>query len=206
MVNWGLGDCLDRTEFTQIPLDDHQFISIVCGRHHTLFLDSFQNVYACGSNKFGQLGLPDIIQSENLILLEKLCFISVIACQFLKSFCVDSTGTLFAFGEHFGNNYKQINIPPVNFISSTLSNSTLVIDNKTDIWINNNDKTFKKFQQKGMAQPYHFSLITKTPISVFQLSEQTRNKYVSKNVIVFSEIIKLTNLNRLKKIWKLLIL
>ena len=42
------------------PLIDQKFISVSCGDYHTLALDGQLNVWACGSNTSGELGLSNV--------------------------------------------------------------------------------------------------------------------------------------------------
>ena len=55
----GLGDTRNRTTFTKIIANTNDVKSIHCGNEHTLMLKNNGTLWACGWNKFGQLGLND---------------------------------------------------------------------------------------------------------------------------------------------------
>ena len=60
----GLGDRLDRSEWTEVPLPDGFTIEkVIVGSYHTHLKgkgkDGEGKIYACGANRYGQLGLGD---------------------------------------------------------------------------------------------------------------------------------------------------
>lgn len=57
----GLGHCNFQTVPTPIDIPDETIRVIASKGNHTLFLTDKNNVYSCGSNRFGQLGLGDNI-------------------------------------------------------------------------------------------------------------------------------------------------
>ena len=54
----GLGDYEDRKEMTKME-SNQRFVAISCGDYHTIGLDDQGNLYSCGDNSYGQLGLGD---------------------------------------------------------------------------------------------------------------------------------------------------
>lgn len=62
----GHGDKMNRGAPTPVKaLESVRVTKAACGKTHTLFLTSGGEVWACGSNKFGELGLGKTSESEN---------------------------------------------------------------------------------------------------------------------------------------------
>ena len=83
-------------------LTSHTVIQVATGRHHTLFLTYHGNMYSCGENESGQLGLGhqhDKITPQRISLGVGDARIRMIACG--ARFCVATTarGTAFSWGE-----------------------------------------------------------------------------------------------------------
>ena len=66
----GLGDFNNRNTFTLLPLPENEYVKTIAGGFfHTFILMESGNVYASGSNKYGQLGLGDIENRHQLTML-----------------------------------------------------------------------------------------------------------------------------------------
>ena len=86
---------------------------IACNESSTIFLNSFGNVYSCGYNDKGQLGLGDITNSYTPTQIPNLNNITQIACGgsngdgdsyysiFLHSLFLNSTGQVYSCGSNF---------------------------------------------------------------------------------------------------------
>lgn len=132
----GLGDTLNRTEFVQIETNE-KFVSISCGYNHSMFLGSNQRVFFSGLPKHLHLGIS---KRDTLtpFLINDLFFISLISCQKNKSFCVDTNGKLFVFGQKtklMASPIWKPKLPPIEYISSGLGADFVAQDFNGDTWI-----------------------------------------------------------------------
>lgn len=120
---------------TSTICDKEIFISISCGAEHCLFLTRSKNVYGCGSNSHGQLGLKETVKyASNLTLIKDFNFISKVAGFRNNSFCIDFNGSLFALGISFGFQPKKLEFPPICYISTSNCLSTFLQDCNNNIW------------------------------------------------------------------------
>ena len=113
----GLGDRLDRSEWTEVPLPDGFTIEkVIVGSYHTHLKgkgkDGEGKIYACGANRYGQLGLGDrrgrtewteVDLPENFKLEQ---FVGGGLHSFLKG-TVGGEDKLYAFGY---NDYGQLGL------------------------------------------------------------------------------------------------
>ncbi|KAH3745199.1 ADP-ribosylation factor 1 [Pelomyxa schiedti] len=77
----GLGDTNDRKTPQHIAsLSGYNLIRASCGGQHSVFLSSEGTVFACGYNKYGQLGLGDIIDRMTPQAITGLPPISCVGC------------------------------------------------------------------------------------------------------------------------------
>ena len=89
-------------------------VQFVCGRSHSLFLDSEGNVYSVGFNGYGSLGLSHNTDQNKL---NKIVIppIRTISCVGLSCYLIDFEGNLWIFGfNELGQlghgKYKNVNI------------------------------------------------------------------------------------------------
>ncbi|MDR3587062.1 MAG: S8 family serine peptidase, partial [Desulfosporosinus sp.] len=75
-----------------------QFTSIACGSHHTLALKNDGTVWACGYDKYGQLGNASNNNSIYPIQVPGLTGITAIACGDYHSIALKNDGTVWAWG------------------------------------------------------------------------------------------------------------
>ena len=98
-TNWGWKEIL--------TLKDRDFIKIRTGRNHTLFLDTFGVVWACGINVNGGLGLGhcnDVYEPEMIQwFVDNHVKIVDIKCGSDHNLCLDEDGKVYSFGaNHYG--------------------------------------------------------------------------------------------------------
>ena len=84
-------------------------VDFVCGSHQNLFLDSEGNVFSCGDNAYGSLGLgPNTNQNRKQNVLNKIVNIppmQTISCVGSSCYLIDFEGNLWTFGK---NNSGQL--------------------------------------------------------------------------------------------------
>ena len=104
---WGCNDKqqlgLENTDTKYTPFKCSDFptniVDIKCGKDHSLFLTSNQEVFCCGSNYSGQLG-NSTCQSSALQKIENFSEIIRIECGNYHSTCLDENGNLYVFGRN----------------------------------------------------------------------------------------------------------
>ncbi|KAJ1627075.1 regulator of chromosome condensation 1/beta-lactamase-inhibitor protein II [Pavlovales sp. CCMP2436] len=98
----GVEDANDREVPTELPaLADVDVAQVVCGKHHTAALDARGNVWAWGSDQYGQLGLGAISSKPRLpTLVEALAGkgVAQIAAGAYHSAAVLEDGSLLTWG------------------------------------------------------------------------------------------------------------
>ena len=96
---------------------------VSCGLHHTAFVTEEGNVYTCGNNENGQLGLKDTRSRYMPTVLEELSqyHFRDVACGYYHTLALTEQGEVFVFGR---NDRGQLGI--VN--SMTNNRQTMVQD------------------------------------------------------------------------------
>jgi alpha-tubulin suppressor-like RCC1 family protein len=167
----GLGDINDRNVFTQTNIKNVVAIScsmsININRGHSLALDNKGNVWSCGNNEYGQLGLGDNNKRNKFTQIPKLSNILAISAGEGYSLALDINGNVWSCGDNIDgqlglgdyndrNVFTQTNMNNVINISTSDGHS-LALDNKGNVWgcgrnnlgqlglgNNNNKKRFTK--------------------------------------------------------------
>ena len=137
-----LSDIPIKTPFADIS-------KIACGSCHSLFQNSIGEIFACGNNEFGQLGLGPNSDHKNqiqacLIPYESNTFVQF-CCGFNHSLFLDEEGYVFSVGENYegnlglGNTENQktltqiTKIPQIRTISCS-GHSCHLLDIDGNIW------------------------------------------------------------------------
>ena len=81
-----------------IPNAPSNIIQFVCGYHQSLFLDSEGNVFSCGNNIFGQLGLGHDTKQNVLNKIVNIPPIQTISCVNASCYLIDFEGNVWSFG------------------------------------------------------------------------------------------------------------
>lgn len=139
---------------TNIPIlmnienfNNHKPISGSCGYYHTCILDNSGNIYTCGLNDNGQLGLNTYLNVSTLSKLNKSLFdysniISIYASK-NNTFVINNNKVLYSCGDNqngecginsprnFHNNFQKINKP------NELLNSTIISAGAYNTYIRN---------------------------------------------------------------------
>jgi hypothetical protein len=87
-------------------------VSCFNGAEHVLLLSSAAQVYACGCNTYGQLGVGNTRRSSTPLLVEALQHIRIasVTCSYHHSVAISVDGEVFAFGL---NDYGQLGVGSV---------------------------------------------------------------------------------------------
>ena len=103
----GLGDTTYRLIPTLIP-NFSKIIDIHTSRYyHTLFLTEDGDVYACGLNNYGQLGIGNTTNMNTPTEVTSAFAIKKIFAGYGSSFFIDDVGDVYACGQ---NNYGQLGL------------------------------------------------------------------------------------------------
>lgn len=117
LYTFGMNDCgqlgLDHTQHQSTPqfvkaLESQEVTMVSCGLYHTIICTASGEVFSCGKNDYGQLGLghsrqvkvPSAVSISSEIA-------SFVACGYYHSVVVTSSGRTFSFGR---NDYGQLGI------------------------------------------------------------------------------------------------
>ncbi|KAG1690342.1 hypothetical protein DVH05_028222 [Phytophthora capsici] len=117
LYTFGMNDCgqlgLDHTQHQSTPqlvksLEGTEVSTVACGLYHTIICTAAGELYSCGKNDYGQLGLTHNRQIKIPTLVgvpnEMVCFV---ACGYYHSMIVTTGGRSFSFGR---NDYGQLGI------------------------------------------------------------------------------------------------
>ena len=129
-----------RAKIRDMPAGDY-VTKIACGAHHTVYLTRSKQVYASGSNNFGELGIDSLdTQVNSPTLIESLSNKSVqeVACG-ESSFAITSTGELYVWGLYNLEIYRKPFLPagisrPVISISQSFYGVTAAVDVDEQAW------------------------------------------------------------------------
>ncbi|XP_024935611.1 secretion-regulating guanine nucleotide exchange factor [Cephus cinctus] len=100
-----------EVDLSEISLEAENIKKIVGGAGHSLILDKYGCVYACGWNSKGQTGIPgeDIMPKFKKIESLKDEVITDIDCGWDSTMCLNENGEIFVWGS---NSFGQLGIDP----------------------------------------------------------------------------------------------
>lgn len=101
----GLGDNLNRCRLQKLAIPGETIVDAHCGSSHTLILTASGKVFGCGSNTYGQLGLPNNKKyiSPTELTMTGLKFdekIVEIGAQFNQSFFITNRNIILICGKN----------------------------------------------------------------------------------------------------------
>lgn len=126
--------------------NDTRFLSISCGNDHTLAIDENNNLWGCGSNYYGQLGIKsDESESYSMIPINLNFPVNFVNCGFDHSFLIDDKGNLWASGSNIFGELSLVNADHVNKFTKVESETffksvycgtgyTMALDINGNIW------------------------------------------------------------------------
>ncbi|KAL4441987.1 hypothetical protein ABPG74_003738 [Tetrahymena malaccensis] len=104
LTGWGNSKCgqLSASKFTNnaIQAFGNRVISVSAGENHTMIIDHKQELYACGSNAYGQLGIEGVsyLNKPTPIPGLKDVKISMVSCGSDHTFALTTQGEVYAWG------------------------------------------------------------------------------------------------------------
>ena len=100
----GLGDNCDRFSPHELSLAQVEIVSVRCGDAHTIILAKNDQIYACGWNRYGQLGLG---HTDNSYYPQKISFsilgITKIYCGTNYTCALTILGKIYVWGKKSGH-------------------------------------------------------------------------------------------------------
>jgi alpha-tubulin suppressor-like RCC1 family protein len=81
-------------------MKNSQIKVISCGCDHSIFLKTNGDIFVCGNNFFGQLGLGDNLPRKKLTFMDNFGDVNKIVCGGLFSFILLKSGDLMVFGSN----------------------------------------------------------------------------------------------------------
>ena len=161
-------------------------VDIKCGLRHTLVLTSIQEVYSCGANNSGQLGLLNVgtgVYCDKLTKIDEIEEIVRIECGYYHSMCIDINNILYVFGE---NSSGELGLGDGEKRRAPVQHPTLskVIDissggNQSFVKTSNNEIFafgWNAHQQLGIKTERESQLL---PIQIFQENEDVWRTSIS---------------------------
>ncbi|ARG98306.1 hypothetical protein [Legionella micdadei] len=120
----GLGD-VEQTEYPMFikTLSKQTIIKVCLGGRHSVYLDDKGQVWVCGDNEDGQLGVGEsVTQVAEPICLSNLPFITDIYCGLDYTLFKDRDNQLFFCGSNY-NNFASLELPKI-FLPTMISPET----------------------------------------------------------------------------------
>lgn len=132
----GVGDTTNVSTLTQVMnLPSGKISAVLCGENHSILILSNGNVYGCGRNDNGQLGL---VHTNTQTTFSRVCLLPETPivgamCQYNGTVIVCDDGTLYATGENTVNGW--IGLDTIPYVSTFTQ--VPVPYNAEIAWVNN---------------------------------------------------------------------
>lgn len=104
-----LGDSVDKAFIPEKISFDGKIVDVAIGGEHTLLLDESGNVYGCGSNAVGQLGLGTTSKASVPTMIDGLASITSVSAGHSHSLFKSDSGIYFTGSNEFGQLCKETN-------------------------------------------------------------------------------------------------
>ena len=143
----GLGHGIDQSVPQELILPNEQIVSISCGQMYTVVLSASYNVYTCGDNERGQLGLGHR-NDKNVLQQVELSNVVSISSGNCYTLALTKWGEIFYWGSTFyyctsNSYYMNSDRPLKTFLVNVVSihcGWTFIIHMKTNGDVNGLDK------------------------------------------------------------------
>ena len=177
----------DNTNNLPNPLNCSKFwpdniVDIKCGYFHTLVLTSNREVYSCGGNYCGELGIPNCTSSDNLKKIDTLSDIIRIECGYFHSMFIDCDYNLFICGRNF---YGQLGLDDKfrgKLIKHSLSNIIDISSGGNSTFVKTTDNEIYAFgSNKFLELGVETNEKQVTPIQILQGNEDIWHSRIYKS-------------------------
>jgi alpha-tubulin suppressor-like RCC1 family protein len=162
------------TQITQLP--NGKISAIVCGDSHTVLLFTNGEIYACGSNTYGQLGLGNTTNANTFQRVTPFNSSSIVgaSCQFNGTILLYENGELYATGQNTSNGFLGLNtisytptfthvpVPnnePIVWINNMISITPVCFGENTLILTNRGYVPIHQLQKNDLVQTYKHGLV-----------------------------------------------
>lgn len=141
----GLGDSVDRVIFEQVYIQGKKCKAklVACNKFSTFLIDMNNDVWCCGDNQYGQLGLGDN-NDRNIFTKVDIGKSIQITCSKSDTFLIDENNTLFACGDRYTNVFE---IFKKDIKHASAHHLLSYIDMNDEVWVEQTsspDTIFKK--------------------------------------------------------------
>jgi hypothetical protein len=106
--------------------------TVACGTYHTVVLDWYHNVWVCGANRDGQLGIPGYDKNE-LTLIQGIQA-KQIACGNYTTAIIDLNDEVLATGLDYGDTFKPIGLKAKQIACGHRHMAAIDLDNYLWVW------------------------------------------------------------------------
>jgi len=195
----GLGDKYDRHMYEMVKYKFGNIVQVRCADYHSMIMtdNKGQNeLYVCGNNFFGQLGLNDNVERNQYIKLENnFGVITNFQCCNCKNIILNSKNELYISGDtnnlydHPYNRfiYNKINHKYGKIIDIIVNNTKMdyvIINDQNDIFIYNKKINFKFGKIKQLVYNDRYSMLLNDKNELYYYKYDVNHMLIDDNNII----------------------
>lgn len=153
----GIGDNDDRFGFTKVIMDSKISSVTSSDRGHTVALDSLGDLWSCGLNKKGQLGLGDYTNRNLFVKVKAKTKFNSVSCSGGTTIALDVEGNIWYCGSFFKRSfYKFVKLNfAVKFthVKCCGTGLSFLLDNNGHLWRYGSNLNFKWLNEVIQNEP-----------------------------------------------------